>query len=62
MTARLMWTNAHDLDVRVIPGPSRWYRCPTCKTRWRAIGRWVRRTTRGYRCPGCRQGKDKEMS
>lgn len=48
---RTMWTNAHDTTCRVQPGPGRWYRCTRCKTRYRAIGKWVRLRT--LPCPGC---------
>lgn len=48
-----MWSNYTDSACEVRRGPGAWYRCPQCKTRWRPIGRYVRRTTRGYRCPGC---------
>ena len=57
---RTMWTNRHDTECWVVSGPGRWHRCAQCGTRWRALGRYVRRTTRGYRCPGCELG-DRRM-
>lgn len=54
MTPQSLWSVATDRVVRVRPGPTAWHRCGTCKTRWRAVGRYVRRTHAGYGCPGCR--------
>ena len=55
---RPLWSNGVDKVVLTVPGPSAWRRCGTCKTRWRALGRYVRRTTRGYACPGCRRRRE----
>ena len=54
MTPRHLWSNAYDRASLAKPGPGPWHRCRHCGHRWRAIGTWVRRTTRGYACPGCR--------
>ena len=54
MTGRRLWSNYVDRECLTRPGPSAWHRCSHCGHRWRAIGRYVRRTTRGYACPGCR--------
>ena len=57
MTGRRLWTNAHDLELPVVPGPSAWHYCRRCKTRYRYLGRYVRRTTQP--CPGCRLRREK---
>lgn len=46
-----LWAVSKDRACRVVPGPGRWHRCATCKTRYRMIGRYVRPTTQP--CPGC---------
>lgn len=50
--ATLMSSASDDWATPPVSAPGRWHHC-RCGTRWRAIGRYVRRTTRGYRCPGC---------
>lgn len=54
MTPLRLWSNATDTEVRVKRGPGHWTICRTCHTKWRPVGKYVRRTAWGYGCPGCR--------